>query len=191
VSIDGLGVSDALHIARGMARDALSDGCAVVGYGTAALYGPDGELLLARPFANLITDVGDAYYAAKAIVGVGPAAPAAPSSVSGMQIGSGTAAAAKSGSGSSTGSFLAGLALDSGYPIAQSLGAGNGVQAVYRTTFPAGTGTGNVTEAVLTTGTVTTASSTASTIARTVFSAVPKGSSDSLQFTWQHVFRGA
>jgi hypothetical protein len=42
------------------------DGLAVVGFGIAELWGPDGKLKSAHPFANLVTQVGDQFYGDRA-----------------------------------------------------------------------------------------------------------------------------
>src|SRR5688572_13541483 len=88
---------DCLEYAHDMAKDC---GRGMVGYGTAALYDGDGKLVQVEPFANLITDYGDLYYATMAIALVSPSNTAQPTKVTGMQIGSGGAtAAAKAGAG--------------------------------------------------------------------------------------------
>ncbi len=184
MSNDGVRVSESLTLALEMARGA-ADAASVLGYGVVELIGPDGQVKQAVPFRNLVTDTGDAYYAAKGIAGVGPAAPAAPTALTGMQIGSGTTAVAKSGAGAAIVTFLAGQAFDSTFPQTANLGAGAGVNMVYRTTYAAGTGTGTVAEVTLTNGTVTTAGTAANTISRVVLAtAVTKGSGDSLAVTY-------
>ena len=185
-----LGLSDEFVAALDMARDLKHDGVGLIGFGTLQLLDGDGREKLHVPFANLITDAGDLYYATKAISGVSPANVAAPTAVTGMQIGSGTTAPAKSGSGAAMVTLLAGRAFDSGYPQIVNLGAGLGVNAVHRATYPAGTGTGSVTEATITSGTVTSASTTANTVSRVTFTAIPKAAADSLVLTWNHKFLG-
>ncbi len=162
-----------------------------VGYGVVELFGPDGTLLLVREFANLITDYGDLYYAGKDIAGIPPANPAAPTALTGMQIGSGTTAVAKSGAGAAMVTFLAGQAFDSGFPQTNNLGAGLGVEAVYKTTFGAGVGTGTVNEATITNGTISVASTAGNTISRILTGAITKGAGDSLAITWRHKNLGA
>lgn len=189
MTLSSSGMRDALHAALDMTRGL--DGIGLVGYGVAELKDGDGKTILLRPFANLITDTGDAYYAAKAIAAISPAAAAAPTALTGMQVGTGSTAAAKNSTGAAIVTLAAGQAFDSGYPQVSALGAGLGVNAVYRTTYAAGTATGTLTEATLTNGTVTTASTTANTIARTVFTGIPKGANDSLAFTWNNKFLGS
>lgn len=162
----------------------------IVGYGVAQVINPAGEAVETRPFANLITDTGDGYYAAQGIAGVSPSTPSAPTLVTGMQIGSGSTAASKAGAGSAIGTLLAGQVFDATYPSTSNLGSGNGVQAVYKTTYAAGTGTGSVSEATITNGTVTVASVAGNTISRVTFTAITKGAADSLAITWNHLFKG-
>lgn len=187
---DRLELRDALFAARDMGR-AYLDESGMVGYGIAELRDEEGRLKLVVPFANLITDTGDAYYAAKGIVGIAPASPSAPTALTGMQIGSGTTAAAKSGAGGAMVTLLAGQAFDATFPSVSNLGAGLGVNMVYKTTYAAGTGTGSVAEATITNGTIGTASTAANTISRVVFTAIPKGALDSLAITWNHKQLGA
>lgn len=188
--IDAARLSDGWSAALDMARG-LDSRAAVVGYGVAVLLRGDGTRE-AYPFANLITDTGDAYISAKVIAAVGPAAPAAPTAATGMQIGSGSTAVAKNGAGAAMVTFLAGVAFDATYPQTANLGAGNGVNSVYRTTFGAGVGTGSVAEATITNGAVGTASTTANTLSRVVLGTpITKNAPDSLVFTWNWLHKGA
>jgi len=176
-------IRDTFSIALDMARDLGRDKAGIVGYGVAVLRGPDGEIKLERPFANLITDYGDLYYATKGQGG-------AMTSITGMQIGSGTTAVAKAGAGGAMVTLLNGRALDTGATI-NNLGAGLGVEIVHVCTYPAGTGTGTVNEATLTNGTIGTASTVANTTARILTGAITKAAGDSLAITWRHKFLGA
>lgn len=181
---------DDLQCALSMARD-LSDGCGLIGYGVAQRFDGDGRLLESVPFSNLLTDSGDLYYATKAIAGVGPSATAAPAAVTGMQIGSGVTAASKSGLGAAIGTLLAGQAFDATFPSITNLGAGLGVNAVHRTTYAAGVGTGSVSEVVLTNGVIGTASTAANTMNRALLGTpVTKAAGDSLAVTYNVKFLG-
>lgn len=188
--LESSGLVDALHAALDMARETY-DGAGLVGYGVVEHWDGSGLLLARRPFANIITDTGDTYYAAKAVVGVSPASPSAPTALTGMQIGSGSTAVAKSGAGAAMVTLLAGQAFDSSFPSSASLGAGLGANATYKTTFAAGVGTGTVSEATLTNGTIGTTSTTGNTIARALIGPYTKASGDSLAVTWQNKFLGA
>lgn len=185
------GLEDAFSASLDMARDLGRDHLGIVGYGVIELRDEDGQLLLANPFANLITDYGDLYYASMAIALVNPAAPAQPTKATGMQIGSGSTAVAKAGAGGAMVTLLAGQAFDATFPSTNNLGAGLGVEAVYKTTYAAGTGTGTVNEATITNGTIGSASTAGNTVSRILTGAITKGASDSLAITWRHKFLGA
>lgn len=182
------GLIDELHSALEMSRGLAEPG-GMVGYGVAELRRESGELIRV-PFTNLITDYGDQYNARKLIVGVSPANAAAPTAASGMQIGSGSTAVAKAGAGAAMVTLLAGVAFDSTYPQVVDLGSGLGWNAVYRATFPAGTGTGTIAEATITNGAVGTASTSGNTISRALLS-ITKAAGDSLTLTWNHKQLGA
>lgn len=188
-------VTDAFNIAMGRARE-LVDGAGLVGFGVIELRDERDRLKLVLPFANLITTPGDQYYAQKAIVGISPAAPSAPTAVNGMKLGTGTTAAAKSGAGGAliTYKTASNVAFDASFPVAAAVaGTDTGWTASYKTTWAAGVATDTaLTEAVIVNDQASNATSTAAnTIARIVFSAVNKGASDSLAITWAHKFLGA
>ena len=184
-------IRDAIQTSMEMARDLAHGSTGIVGYGTIELYHEDGSLGLVRPFANLVTDYGDLYYAGKAITLIPPANAAAPTALTGMQIGSGSTAVAKAGAGGAMVTLLYGQAFDATYPQTNNLGANNGVEAVYKTTYAAGNGTGTVNEATLTNGTVTVASTVGNTVARILTGAITKAAGDSLAVTWRNKFLGA
>jgi hypothetical protein len=150
--------------------------------------GPDGEVKDERTAKNLITDAGDLYYAAKAITGIAPASPAAPTAMSGMKLGTGTTAAAKSGAGAALVTYISGSnnPFDASFPATQNLGAGLGVNGQYKTTWAAADVTNSaITEAVIVNDAATDAtSSAANTTHRVVFTAINKTASDSLVITW-------
>lgn len=191
---DASRITDTLVIALDRARD-LASGFALVGYGVITVRDEHGRLVEAQPFANLITDAGDLYYAGKAIAGIAPANPAAPTAMSGMKLGTGTTAVAKSGAGGALVTYLTGsnVAFDATFPSTANLGGGLGVNAVYKTTWGAGVATNAaITEAVIVNDAGTNATSTAAnTASRVVFTAVNKGASDTLAITWNHKFLGA
>src|SRR5690348_3291704 len=91
---------------------------------------------------NLITDVGDNYYAQRAIAGVSPAAPSDATKVTCMKLGTGNTAAAKNGAGAGLVTYTTGtnVAFDSTFPSRAS----NVV--TYRTTFGPGVGTATLQE---------------------------------------------
>jgi hypothetical protein len=173
-----------------------SDDCGLVGYGVAELFDKDGLLKQRVEFGNLITDAGDLYLAQKAITAIAPASPAAPTAMTGMKLGTGATAVAKSGAGAALVTYLTGsnLAFDATYPQTANLGAGLGVNAVYRTTWAAGVATNAaITEVVMVNDSATNATSTAgNTASRALFaSAINKTATDSLVVTWNHKMLGA
>ena len=145
---------------------------------------------------NLITDAGDLYYVAQGISGVSPALPLDPTKVDGMKLGTGSTAVAKFGAGAALTTYLSGtnVVFDATYPQSMNLGAGLGVQAVYRTTFVAGVGThAALTEVAIINDQISDGNSlAANTISRVLFaSPINKGASDTLAVTWNHKFLGA
>lgn len=149
-----------------------------------------------RRFENLVTTAGDQYYAKKAIVGISPANPGAPTAASGMKLGTGTTAAAKSGAGAALVTYLSGsnLAFDASFPAANAVaGTDTGWTADYQTTWPAGTATNSaITEAVIVNDAGTNATSTAAnTYSRVTFTAIDKTAADVLIAIWKHKFLGA
>lgn len=187
---------DAFLEACSMARRALADHGGLLGYGTIVLTDGDGQVISAQPFTNLITDVGDAYYAAKAITGTfsNGVTNSAPTIMAHMKLGTSTTAASKASTGAAIVTTIASssTAFDATYPSSSNLGAGLGVNAVYKTTWAAGASTNSaITEAVISSDTSTGAGSAANTISRVVFTAVNKGASDTLAITWNHKFLGA
>lgn len=175
---------------RGLEDLMAGEGLAVV-----RLFDERGRLTFDETIHNLITDAGDLYIAGKVITGISPANPSAPTAMNGMKLGTGTTAVAKSGAGGALVTYLSGsnVAFDATYPQTQNLGAGLGVNAVYKTTWAAGVATNSaITEAVIVNDQGTNAtSSAANTISRIVFTAVNKAAGDTLAITWSHKFLGA
>lgn len=175
--------------------DSLHEKIGIVGFGIVEVRDAGGGLLIAQPFANLVTDAGDDYIAKKVIAATSPANPSAPTVASGMKLGTGTTAAAKSGAGGALVTYLSGsnAAFDSTYPQTENLGGGLGVNAVFKTSWAAGTATNSaITEAVIANDAGSNATSTAAnTYSRTVFTAVNKGASDTLAITWKWKSLGA
>jgi hypothetical protein len=186
---------DALHAAHDAARGLVCDRMGMVGYGVAHLLDGDGRTKQLVPFHNLITDAGDLYYAGKAIVGISPATPSAPTAANGMKLGTGVTAASKASTGAAIGTYISGsnIAFDSTFPSTANLGTTLGVNAVYKTTWAAGTATNSaITEVGIVNDQATNATSTAAnTYSRAVVTLVNKTASDSLAITWNHKFLGA
>jgi hypothetical protein len=197
MSNDTSGVRDALFCAMEMARD-IRDGSPIglIGWGIAELFDGDGVSKLIVPFANLVTDSGDTYYATKGVVGISPANVTAPTPVSGMKLGTGNTAVAKNGAGAALVTYATGsnLVFDSSFPTAATKGAGAGARIQYKSTYGAGVATVNgLNEVVIVNDAATNATSTAAnTISRALLSpVVNKGASDTLAITWNHDLLGA
>jgi hypothetical protein len=158
------------------------------------LYDEDGNIKHEQRGGNLITDAGDLYYAGMAIALVTPAAPAQPTKMTGMKLGTGSTAVAKAGAGAALVTYLSAsnLAFDATFPVTSNLGAGLGVVGQYKTTWGAGVATNAaITEAVIVNDAGTNATSTAANTAhRIVFTAINKGASDTLVITWNAKFLG-
>ena len=139
----------------------FNDQLKVTGDVVVEITGPDGSVKDRREIKNLVVTTGKEFIAAR-MVGV-------PTAMSHMAIGAGTTAAAAGDT--ALGSELGRVALAS----ATSTGA----VVTYTAAFPAGTGTGAVTEA----GTLNAASG-GTLLCRTVFSVVNKGVDDAMSITW-------
>lgn len=135
----------------------LNDGLKLTGKLKIAL---NGETV--QEVNNLVVTDGKEYVASRM-------KDATATAMSHMAIGSGSTAAAAGNS--ALGSELGRVALTSTTV--------SGAVVTYLATFPAGTGTGAVTEAG-----ILNASSSGDLLCRTVFSVVNKGSSDSMTITW-------
>jgi hypothetical protein len=152
----------------------------------AEMYGPDGELKSRVATCNLVTAVGDQMYAAR---GAGIGSP--PNAPTGMKLGTGSTAVAKTGAGAALVTYLSGSqhAFDATYPQA------SGGVATYKVTWAAGEATtaSAITEAVIVNETLSNATSTAAnTASRVIISGVgSKGALDTLTITWTHTLLGA
>jgi hypothetical protein len=124
--------------------------------------GPDGQVKSEVDLKNLVVTVGKNFVASR-MVGT------ASNIMSHMAIGSGTTAAAAGDTALQ--SELGRVALGSGTASTNVV--------TYVATFPAGTGTGAVTEAG-----ILNASSAGTLLCRTVFSVINKGASDAMSVTW-------
>lgn len=159
------------------------------------LFDENGDLKDERRADNLITDAGDLYYAGMAIALVTPAAPAQPTKMTGMKLGTGTTAAAKAGAGANIVTYISGSnnPFDASFPATQNLGAGLGVNGQYKTTWAAGDVTNAaITEAVICNDAANDVVPPAVTNVahRVVFTAINKTASDTLVITWNAKFLG-
>lgn len=172
-----------------------TDGAGITGKATVELYDADGNLKHSETVVNLITTAGDEYYAKRSAAAVVPAAPADVTKVTGMKLGTGTTAAAKSGAGAAliTYETASNNPFDATFPVLVDLTGDTGWQIQYKTTWAAGDVTEvALTEAVIVNDAAADATSTAAnTIARIVFTAINKTASDTLVITWNHTFNAA
>jgi hypothetical protein len=170
----------------------LEDHLVVVGFVLVELYDEDGQLKHWQIQENLITTVGDEYYAKKGSA-------VAIDTVTGMKLGTGTTAVSKSGAGSAIVTYNTGetasKAIDATFPTAASKGGDTGWRITWKTTWNAGESTRNsLAEVVISNQNplADTAGTAANTISRALLSpVVNKGANDTLAITWQHDFLGA
>lgn len=156
---------------------------------TVVLTGPDGEEKARYVGKNLVTAVGDQYYAGRAALSSG-----LPAQVTGFRLGTGSTAVAKTGAGAAIVTYLSGSnkANDATFPTASG-----GVVTWKRTYAPGeATSASPITEVVLNTDTIAndnaTTATAANTIARALISGVAsKAAGDTLTITWTHTLLGA
>jgi len=162
----------------------------IKGLVTVELFGPDGERKQLIEGDNLITQVGDQIYGER-----GAGVSGAPAAPTGMRLGTGTTAVAKTGAGAAIVTYVTGsnLAFDSTYP--QSALNGSARRLTFRCTWAAGVATATgIAEAVITNESPLTdvAGVAGNTMARFLLSpTVNKGALDSLVITWTHDFQGS
>ena len=163
--------------------DTIQDDTQLEGKVTWELRGPDGELKRSGTAHNLITDTGDQMYAER---GAGIGTLAAPT---GMKLGSGTTAVAKTGAGAALVTYIA----NSQQAFAStpaSAKSGTVRRITYTATWAAGKATtaSTIAEAVIVNEALTDATSAAAaTVARVLLPGLgTKGASDTLSLTWTH-----
>jgi hypothetical protein len=139
----------------------IQENIKVTGDVTVTITGKDGQVKDQRQIKNLVVTSGKQFIAAR-MVGT-------PAIMSHMAVGAGAVAAAAGDT--ALGSELGRVALASG--------AAAGAVVTYTATFPAGTGTGGVTEAG-----ILNAASAGTMLCRTVFAVVNKGADDAMSITW-------
>jgi hypothetical protein len=150
----------------------------------------NGELKSSGKTHNLITNIGDQVYGERG-AGVSGAA-ALPT---GMKLGTGGTAVAKSGAGAALVTYLSNShqAFDATYP---SSALGSGRVITYKVTYAAGKATSAataITEVVIVNDTLADATSTAAnTVSRALLTGIgSKQSTDTLTVTWTHTLLGA
>lgn len=183
---EAMGINDTIELDRGKG---LPEAVGIWGLVHAELHGPDGKLKAECFVKNLVTSVGDQYYAGRAALSSG-----LPAQVTGFRLGTGSTAVAKSGAGSFVVTYLAGSnkANDGGFPTAVA-----GV-VTWKRTYAAGEATtaSPITEVVLNTDTIANDNATTATAANTISRALltgigSKGAADTLTITWTHTLLGA
>lgn len=137
---------------------------------------------------NLITQVGDQYYGERAS---GISSP--PGQVTGMKLGTGSTAVAKTSTGAALVTYLSGSqkAIDGSFPTSSLSGASRQIQ--WKTSWGAGVINGSaLREVVIVIDVLADAtSSAANTISRALFGPMTLGSLDTLAITWNHLLLGA
>ena len=142
----------------------VNDNIKIIGDVKIDIIGTDGAIKDSREIKNLVVTSGKTFIASR-IVGVA-------STVMGwMELGTGTTAAAVGDTALQTAISASRVTLTSGTSATNVV--------TYVASFPAGTGTGAVTEAG-----VFNAASAGTMLCRTVFSVVNKGAADAMNITW-------
>lgn len=152
--------------------------------------GPDGQVKAEGTTHNLVTQVGDQVYGERG-AGLG-SAPAAPT---GMKLGTGSTAVAKTGAGAALVTYLTGSnhAFDATFPSSALNGAARRI--TYKCTWAAGEATTGsaITEVVIVNEALANSTSAAgATVARALLTGIAsKGAGDTLAVTWTHDLQGA
>ena len=163
----------------------LKEESGIKGQLTIELHDGDGNLIHREIVQNLVTAVGDQYYAGRAVLAAG-----LPDQITGMKLGSGATTPAKSGAGAALATYLD----DSHQALTATPTVSNG-SATFIAHWAAGKATtaSPITEVVLVNEALTNATSAAAnTVARALISGVPsKSPTDELTVTWTHTLLGA
>jgi len=172
-------LTDQIALDRGKG---LAERVGLTGTITAELRGPDGSLKARCQVPNLITNVGDAYYAGRAALSSG-----LPAQITGFRLGTGSTAVAKTGAGAALVTYLAGSnkANDATFPQVA------GGVVTYKRTYAAGEATtaSPITECVLVNDSIAgdVTSPAGNTISRGLLVGIgSKNALDSLTVTWSH-----
>lgn len=187
--IERAAIADSLDSAMGYSRSG-NGRIGLVGRVEWELIGPDGVTRLAGVTHNLVTQIGDQFFGERA---TGIASP--PALATGMHLGTGTTAPAKTGAGAAIVTYLAAsnVAFDAGFPTSALSGAARRIQ--WKTTWAAGVATANnLAETVLVNQAIATnaAAPAANTIARALITpTVNKAVGDTLAVTWSVDLTGA
>jgi hypothetical protein len=164
------------------------DPSGITGHVSWELTDENGNVKASGETKNLITQIGDQMYGER---GAGITTTATPT---GMKLGTGGTAVAKTGAGAALVTYLSNShqAFDGTYPQS-SLSTGRVI--TYRVTFAAGKATtaSAITEAVIVNEALADATSAAAaTVSRVLLTGIgSKGASDTLTITWTHTILGA
>lgn len=178
---------DGLQVAGGYGRHG-HELATIKGLAVVELFDEAGQLKQRQEIENLVTQVGDQIYYER---GAGIMTLSAPT---GMRLGTGTTAVAKTGAGAAIVTYVTAsqLAFDATYPQSALNGAARRI--TYRCTWAAGVATSlGIAEAVITNESPLTnvAGNAANTMARILLSSVVnKEAGDSLVITWTHDLQG-
>jgi hypothetical protein len=152
-------------------------------------------------YPNLLTDIGDLYYANRLGASIAPASLPVPSLANGMKLGSGNTPVTKAGAGAILATYIAasnrqfdGVGVPGGpFPKTNNLGTGAGVQVQYQVSWPAGTViNGSVNEVVLVPTATTDGTDAASQVfSRALIGPYNKDANTELDVLWQHLVLGA
>lgn len=188
MTIDRAGIRDSLAQAAEYGR-IDSERFGLTGCGLAVVRNELGVITQEVEFENLVTQVGDQYYGDRA------AAIGSIAAITGMQLGTGSTAPAKTGAGAALITLVAAslVALTGGFPSSALNGASRRIQ--YQTLWAAGVATATgINEVALVNQSVATqtVAPAANTIARALLSPiVNKGAGDTLTVTWNNDLLGA
>lgn len=167
-----------------------SDASTLSGLVVAEMFGPDGKLKARIVTKNLITQVGDQMYGER---GAGIGSP--PASPTGMKLGTGSTAVAKTGAGAALVTYLTDShqAFDATFPSSALNSTSRRI--TYKVTYAAGkaTSASPITEAVIVNESLTNATSAAAnTISRVLLAGIgSKAAGDTLAITWTQDLLGA
>lgn len=188
-------MKDSSHISDGATATLdrgrpLADHAALVGMLVVELRDAQGALKHREVTHNLVTQIGDQMYGEKgAGITGGPAVP------TGMKLGGGSTAVAKTGAGAALVTYLANSqqAFDATFPASALNGAAR--QITYKVTYAAGKATtaSPITEVVIVNDAIADATTAAAnTIARALLTGIPsKAATDSLSVSWSHSLQGS
>lgn len=180
---DVSGIKDEIRLERGKNE---ADGVGIWGEVHAVLTDEHGNIKGECRVRNLVTAYGDRVYASR---GAGLTTQAVPT---GMKLGTGSTAVAKTGAGAALVTYLTGSnkAFDATFPSEA------GGVVTYKRTYAAGEATtaSAITEAAIVNETISsdTTSIDTETISRVLLTGIgSKGASDTLTITWTHTLLGA